>query len=94
MMCIAPRLLQPSLLFLRDLLRASNRPTSKPSGPLTGVAADCAPGASGTVNAADVLLTINLASWSLVPGTILVVSIAATGSFGEVCSISGYNTQS
>ena len=49
-----------------------------------GVAADCHPGANGTPFAADVSLTLNLASWSLPPGTLLVVTVASATSFGEV----------
>lgn len=49
----------------------------------SGVAADCNPNTM-PANAADVTLTVNLASWGIPAGTILPVSVAGTNSMGEV----------
>ena len=53
----------------------------------TGLAADCNPGPSGSVNAMDIQLTLSLASWGLIPGTQLTVLLLSGASFGEVSQI-------
>lgn len=53
----------------------------------SGVAAHCAPGTSGTVNATDVTLTVDLTSWGLPSSTVLVVNLVHTSSHGAVTAL-------
>ena len=51
------------------------------------MAADCEPGTSGTSNAVDVDLTMNLAAWGLPAGTLIPVSLASAASHGAVSQL-------
>lgn len=53
----------------------------------TGIAADCNPGTSGTLNAVDVTLTLDLTSWGLPSGTVLVANLVHTTSHGAVSAL-------
>lgn len=52
-----------------------------------GVAAHCTPGTSGTVNATDVSLTLDLASWGLPRNTVLVANLVHGTSHGAVSAL-------
>ena len=78
--------LERSALRLCAAAQFRNR-AARPRALVVGTPANCVPGASGTVSAADITLTLMLAAWSLPDGTLLPASMASATSHGSVVAL-------